>query len=890
MAKAVGSRRWKRSVSRFAVWTDMRIEVHRHRELDHLFSKEPWGKYNPHLGIFHPLVDHCLDVAVVFRALLDQSNLVRPMASMDPIAKDRLAVIAFPHDFGKCNWGFQAKAEPNTRETAGHVMEALAFLLDSEAERYWPTAWRELLGDIDGWFLSNEQSVQMLFASISHHGRPISQQDIEYWLSESANQSHLRFWERRGDYDPLSALDRLARAARAAFPEAFRSGGPAINAIPELQQRFAGLLMLADWIASDTQFFPYHQSPEEDRLVVAKTAAERAPKVIGLVIPGPRHPKPFAQVFPFQPTNLQTALAENLEISEATRLLLVESDTGSGKTEAALAWFFRLYAENRVDGLYFALPTRVAARELYDRVFRAMNQAFESNVRPGPVLLAAPGYVNVDGQPLLPDPTQTLWDDNQSDQRRERLWSAERPKRFLAAPIAVGTIDQALLSVLQVKHSLLRSVCLDRHLLVVDEVHASDPYMREVLRGLLRGHLARGGWALLLSATLGETAAAEFFEREQVSLDDAIQRAYPLISSHNDTWPVPAARQRTIHVELVPTLEEDEVLIPALIRALKAGARVLVVCNTVRRANTLVRKVEAALEMAHPHLLPTMFALDGVRCPHHGRFAREDRERLDAAVTAQLGKGSPSGARLIIGTQTLEQSLDIDADWLITDLAPMDVLIQRLGRLHRHNRENRPNGFETPHALIRVPAKDLSEYLSEDGELRAPAGLGTVYADGRVLTATWGLLATQHELNLPPQARRLIEHTTHPEALDALPEVWHKHRDLLTGRVQAEVIQAMRALLDDQPFGELHYVDKSERVLTRLGDQTFDLSLTEPMPSPFGETIRRVLIPAHWLADAEIPEVVSAEKTPEGFRIILGNHTFRYTRFGLEPDDAQSPR
>jgi CRISPR-associated endonuclease/helicase Cas3 len=240
-------------------------------------------------------------------------------------------------------------------------------------------------------------------------------------------------------------------------------------------------------------------------------------------------------------------------VGEATRLLLIESDTGSGKTEAALAWWMRLYAEGKVDGLYFALPTRVAARELYTRVLQAVERAFEPDQRPRPVLLAAPGYVRIDGEPVLPDPSGALWDDDTARKWRERLWSAERPKRFLAAPVAVGTIDQALLSVLQVKHSLMRSVCLDRHLLVVDEVHASDPYMRELLKGLLRGHLARGGWALLLSATLGETAAAAFFGREPVPLAAAMARPYPLISARNRIWPMPPARERTVAAELAPS-------------------------------------------------------------------------------------------------------------------------------------------------------------------------------------------------------------------------------------------------------------------------------------------------------------------------------------------------
>lgn len=848
----------------------------------------PWGKW--HGGeekLSLSLADHCLDVAIVLQSLVRIPSFWRSLGQpLNASQIARLGVVAFLHDFGKCNWGFQAKTDPSTKESAGHVLEAIALLFGWQD--LWPDGWRRLIENMCSWFCSEEQAGQMLLASISHHGRPVSTSDIERFFASSESSKTKRFWQVHSSYDPRMALNELAQAARAAFPQAFATDATAIDATPALQQRFAGLVMLADWIGSDTQFFPYSHDSGQTRADFSSQAAQRALRAIGLVPPEPRQPKPFAEVFPFQPTPLQAALAHDVEANEGARLLLIESDTGSGKTEAALAWFFRLYAEGKVDGLYFALPTRVAARELYQRVLKAVDAAFEPALRPGPVLLAAPGYVSVDGVQvsLLTDPQGTLWDDNAHDLKRERLWSAERPKRFLAAPIAVGTIDQALLSALQVKHSLLRSVCLDRHLLVVDEVHASDPYMREVLKTLLAGHLGRGGWALLLSATLGETSAAAFFGREVLPLSEAQKKHYPLLSAPQRTWPMPVVRSRSVTVELSPLLTDDAALAPQLITALRAGARVLVVCNTVARANALFRQVEALMASECPELLNALFQVGGICCPHHGRFAREDREVLDAAVSAQLGKGSPDGARLVIGTQTLEQSLDIDADWLVTDLAPMDVLIQRLGRLHRHERTNRPQGFDTARALVRVPEKDLATYLNKDQLLRAPAGLGSVYVDGRVLALTWQMLAQQGEVRLPDQARELIEGTTHPEAFARLPEPWGAHGHEIEGKELGEVRQALCSVLDVLPFGELHYPDKSERVLTRLGNPTYDLPLAAPMCSPFGQRIHRVPIPAHWLQGETVPESVAAQGHAEGFSVTVGARRFRYTRFGLEKDDA----
>nr|WP_221933856.1 CRISPR-associated helicase Cas3' [Tepidimonas alkaliphilus] len=854
-------------------------------------AKRAWGKWRD-AQQWLSLAEHCLDVAHVFHALAVQPSWQKRLQAacghkLTDSCLERLAVVAFLHDFGKANGGFQAKADPTARDTAGHVMEAAAWL--TACQRLWPPAWSRLMTEIATWFRDETQALQMLLASISHHGRPVSEQNIESFLNGSAGSQSDKLWQPSGAYNPLAALDELTQTACEAFPRAFQNDAPAINATPALQQRFAGLVMLADWVASDIQFFPYPTPAGCSRQAFSFRAARHALQATGLIPPQPRTPSSFAEIFGFNPTALQSALATEIAPGEDSRLLLVESDTGSGKTEAALAWFFRLYAEGWVDGLYFALPTRVAARELYSRVHRAIEAAFEPDQRPRPVLLAVPGYVKADGHSvahLLTDPQGALWDDHPQDLRRERLWAAEQPKRFLAAPIAVGTMDQALLSALQVKHSLLRSVCLDRHLLVVDEVHASDPYMREVLQALLRGHVARGGWALLLSATLGEAAAAAFFDRPLAPLVDAQQRPYPLLTTRTQALPMPASRHRRIQVACSPTLQDDAALIPDIIGALEQGARVLVICNTVKRANALFRSVEAMLQQERPALLEALFSLDGVRCPHHGRFARTDRERLDAAVTARLGKGSPAGPLLLIGTQTLEQSLDIDADWLITDLAPMDVLIQRFGRLHRHARSNRPAALAEPRALVRVPPRGLDAYIARDGSLRAPAGLGTVYADGRVLTLTWQSLVSDPELALPHQARCRIETATHPESFARLPDPWPAHGRTIEGKELSDIRQALRSVLEEKSFGELHYADTGERILTRLGEPTFDIPLAEPMHSPFGTLIDRITIPAHWIADASAPDAIEATAMPEGFRFSVGQTAFRYTRLGLERDDA----
>ncbi|CAI8057916.1 CRISPR-associated endonuclease/helicase Cas3 [Geodia barretti] len=175
----------------------------------------------------------------------------------------------------------------------------------------------------------------------------------------------------------------------------------------------------------------------------------------------------------------------------------IESETGSGKTEAALWRFAHMYEAGLVDGLYFALPTRSAAVQIHERVERFIRNLFPRGVPP--VVLAVPGYEpGVDASSVAMQDYEPWWEDRHDD---DRPWASKSPKRYLAAQIAVGTVDQAMMCALQVKNAHMRAACLARNLLVVDEVHASDTYMSVVLEALINAHVRAGGYALLMSAT-----------------------------------------------------------------------------------------------------------------------------------------------------------------------------------------------------------------------------------------------------------------------------------------------------------------------------------------------------------------------------------------------------
>lgn len=835
---------------------------------------------------WHPLEDHCIDVATTFRALCELDGIKRSLdaavgSELTSAQVDRLAVFALLHDVGKFNLGFQGKLAARAPQV-GHVLESAGlFGLGEVATEALAIA------RLSAWFVGGVDSFQsMLFASISHHGEPLSLQRIE---REDACRRCARWWSPAGTLDPVEGVRRLIAQAQRILPNAFDEAPP-IEATTALQHRFAGLVMLADWIGSDTSHFPYRHSPDEDRVATARFAAVAAIHAIGLHVQHSRcdlarRAPTFSQVFGRSPHPLQQLLADEIPVNDSARLLVAESETGSGKTEAALAWFLRLFREARVDGMYFALPTRVAARELYGRVVAAMHAAFPGTTeRLAPVLLAVPGYARTDGSPtLLPRPEGTLWPDGAREAARDRAWVAENPKRFLAAPVAVGTIDQALLSVLKVRHAHLRSVCLDRLLLVIDEVHASDTYMRRVMQALLAHHRSVGGWSLLLSATLGEGARAAFLGRRPAPLAQAQDAPYPAVSSAIDTIPLAggSGREKTVRVEFVDALEDFSAIVALLADALSQGARVLAVMNTVGRAVALMRAAEQSGRIDPDHL----FAVRGVRCPHHGRFAREDREVLDRAVTERFGPATADGPVLAIGTQTLEQSLDIDADLLVTDHCPMDVLLQRIGRLHRHRR-NRPQGFGSARCIVLGPPADEFERFirpNRKGEGLGPAGLGTVYEDLRVLKLTRDVLQARAEIEIPRDNRRLVESTTHPDALSSLSgDRWTLHAQFLVGSELTQRRAADLGVIEALPFGELAFGELRERVTTRLGLSDRMVRLPHEVLTPFGQRVVEIAMPGHLAPRDEAVDAANLEAGAEGFRFTLADRRYSYSRFGLE--------
>ena len=629
-------------------------------------SPDPWGKIDRLTGERHHLAHHSADVAAVFRALLEvpafrQTAERAAGRPLDSGAIECLAALAFLHDIGKIAPAFQAKGWPPGHgvTTRDHLRCGWLWLERLTAEQAlagnavhlaeWP--------DIQDWF-------PLLFA---HHGAPVMAPN-EYRMGKAL--------EDVPGYDWRAADAVMGEALAAWFPAITTAAPPPLT--PRFAHHVAGLLALADWIGSDRRVFPFVATFDPDYFAHALTIARQHLSRIGLDtatrrLAGPAG-WPLLSSHP-RPRPAQQAVAA---VPPDETLLILEAETGAGKTEAALWRFAQLYEVGQVDSLYFAVPTRAAARQLQARVNGAMRRMFAP---PAPeAVLAIPGQMlSGEAQGIrLPD-FETRWDDDsvtggEGASLGAGRWAAEHATRYLAAQIAVGTVDQAMMAALQVRHAPMRGAALARSLLVIDEVHASDGWMTAIQQELVTAHRALGGHAMLMSATLGAVARAAWLGQPLPTPEDARAAPYPAVWTPAGCRPVPSdGRQKRVWMQPVNGWTGDDAARIAAEAALR-GARVLVIRNTVDRARETWR---ACLAVAPDHVM----ALNGVPTLHHSRFAAEDRALLDARVEAILGEGSPGGGVIVVGTQTLEQSLDIDADLLVTDLAPMDVLLQRIGRL-----------------------------------------------------------------------------------------------------------------------------------------------------------------------------------------------------------------
>ncbi len=852
----------------------------------------PWGKHDPRSGLTHRLEHHCADVAACFEALLEEPLMRRRFSDaaggcgLNDVALVRLTVLAFLHDFGKISTGFQFKLGDRRRGVPPHQGHLKPF--------FWGCQRREVVAGVglDQLLAWGAGVDQLLRAGLAHHGRPIAGHSIE-------GKGPDEIWQPLEGYDPIRAGRALFRLARAWFRKAF-GPGPELPTNPAFAHLFAGVVAIADQIGSNEELFRPDPDLDPKYIDRARCRAAEAVRRLGFArsgwVPQSRQPDFDVLFAGLSPRPLQTAVAE---ASIESPLMILESETGSGKTEAAIWRFARLWKAGLVDGLYFALPTRAAALQLHRRVHAALKRFLPAGALLETVL-AIPGYRQAGEATGWAVGWNVQWDDDPEEAERLARWSAETARKFLCAAAAVGTVDQALLSGLQVKWAHFRGAALARSLLVVDEVHASDAYMTGVLREVLRGHLEVGGHALLMSATLGSVARDRLTaggpmlrQRGRTARAEAMSVAYPVLAvsdREGSTRFVPfdaVGYEKKVSMATESVMRDPAAIADLAIRDARMGARVLVIRNTVLTATAVFDEVcgQGAEEL----LLPAA----GGPAVHHSRFAAEDRRLLDAAVERVLGKVGDGGGRIVIGTQTLEQSLDIDADLLITDLCPVDVLLQRIGRLHRHADRTRPDGFAEPRCRVLVP----DDRLDGEGLLRFGLGMsrtGGIYRDLGVVELTRRLILRHPLWTIPEMNRQLVEEATHPESLRRLEDEpgadWADMSIEVRGREAAERMLAQGHMLDRrEDFAETTFPAGDEHVWTRLGEDGPLLRLSEGVTGPFGQEVTTFSPPAHLFRGQEgMPKKeeidgAHAELAEGGLVLVVGKYRFGYDRRGIRP-------
>ncbi|MEX2609308.1 MAG: CRISPR-associated helicase Cas3' [Gemmatimonadota bacterium] len=870
-----------------------------------LYDAAFWAKLNDD-GRWHPLVAHSADVAAVAARLLEPdsrlnarlSALAGPEGLQPPLAAF-VTFLAGLHDIGKANHGFQERAPGrNRRRPEGHVQ----VVLESLAFQPFVEAISGILNPVIS--IESANPLDLLATTVAHHGRPFDPQALasrsreglgELWTASLGGRQPLDEVRRIGllaaDWSGLSRMARLD-----SLPDD-----------PRFSHLLAGLITLADWIGSTEEAFAPSPAADDDPAAyweVATERADRACRAIGVVASRPvarlgsgdlyahLFPTVFGSGQPNTPTQLQAHAAATPLPRPGSRIL-IEAATGSGKTEAALVLYARLRAEGRVGGLFFALPTRATARAMTDRVADALHGMYDEEA-PG-ITLAIGGEA-----PELRAANHALAaESNRHDDQEGEApfglanWSSSHAKKFLAAEVVVGTVDQVLLAALAVKHAHLRLAGATRLLLVVDEVHSHDLYMLTVLRQLLEFHSAAGGTAVLMSATLSAQARGLLGSgSDESTAQEAVDRAYPTMAvfEPGGDWRDTAVDGNAACREVSWMTSSEADGFKFAIEAARAGARVCLLRNTVKDAQRSV------LDLATLGGGGLLWSPPGssLTPPYHARYAPADRKHLDESILASFGKGARStDGSILIATQVVEQSLDLDFDLLVTDLAPIEVLIQRIGRLHRHRGRDplRPISFAQPRAIILVPPAGFKPQR----KYRGSHGWGTVYQHQPALELTRRLVVDRATIRLPDQSRELIEAVYHLENLERLREEdgWDVVLDEVEGRGMGQELLARDATLDfdlTYPCNATRFRDEL-RIRTRLGDDSVRVRLDPPAPCWFAlkEVASFVDVRVNDLAGSEIdlrdPVLRDGADVGGGvWEYRLGAKRLRYEPYGWEID------
>jgi CRISPR-associated endonuclease/helicase Cas3 len=731
---------------------------------------------------YHLLVYHCLDVAAVGDALLSlDSKRCLDLSSQTGLSSELLrylvVITMMLHDLGKFSKSFQSLHQTLYEHIFPGIKsrkyverhDTLGFLIWRGDKKKDPKCVATILSDGNqglAWLLD-----EVIKAGFGHHGIP---------PRESANGGNVRLMAKNyfddGDWSAVRGFVIKCLEIMGETPELPVDIKPVKNLLKGVSWQIAGLNIISDWIGSNRDFFPYcsDEIPLEDYWTKhALPHAERALKNIRWRSSSTQIFQGIDKLFPFilEPTSLQE-LAANMTLHKGPKLFILEDVTGAGKTEAAVVLASRIMSSGEAEGLYIGLPTMATANQMYRRMKDPYRKLYHDNQKPSLILSHGASHLSTDFSESLAVQKQTpdfSYGDEHTGSAWCNEWYADNRKKALLADVGVGTIDQALIGVLPARHQSLRLLGLSRKILIIDEVHAYDQYTGHLLEVLVEAHARGGGSVILLSATLPLKKRTDLIKAFRKGLNSGDQKipsnlesAFPCLtqaSAGGVELCRTDSREEVCRDVDVSFIHDYEAAVDWIVEKAKSGECVCWIRNTVKDARQTYQDLK---NKQIPKIKIDLF---------HSRFAMTDRLRIEGESIKNFGKDSgprERKGRILVATQVVEQSLDLDFDAMISDLAPIDLLIQRAGRLHRHARDRFGEVRKTPDAAdergnsrLHVFAPEFDEHADSKWLSGEFAGTAAVYQEVGVLWRTQKIFFDKKEKkngwSMPEDARNLIE-------------------------------------------------------------------------------------------------------------------------------------
>lgn len=672
-----------------------------------------WAKKENQDGqeLWLPLITHLLDTKKVINWLYNnwlngsQREIMQQDLSEEELQK-LVKFIGFTHDIGKATPAFQTKASYNRdRELDEELIEKLLRSGFSDINDFLPSAREKSPHACAGETLLENEGLNESVAAIigAHHGKPTDKYfDYEDQLTDytsnyfqSDNDSKLKTnWQQVQKELIKYGLDVV--------------GYKKLEDIPNIGQQQAvlltGLLIMADWIASseylngdpEKPMFPLIRLDQSYKDINMEERYENAINMWD--VSGHWTPRPVFDVdkhyekrWGFKPRVVQKLMSQAISKIADPGIIIIEAGMGIGKTEIALTAVEQLSILSKTNGIFMGLPTQATSNAMFSRVDKWVDELAEEENANIPIkLMHGKAQFNEENMKL---PRA----ENVGEQGAVVVNSWFSGKKSMLADFSIGTIDHLLLMSLKQKHLFLRHLGLSGKIVIIDEIHAYDAYMNSYLRQTLQWLGAYHIPVIALSATLPEKKRKELitsyykgkYSKKLKFTDDwGNNSAYPLLTCLDgnqvkqfDAFP---KSNSSVGNKIIRLNCDDEELMEQIANSIKNGGVAGVVVNTVKRAQKLSKLVPKGIKSL------TL----------HSSFLANDRTRLEEQLQNYIGKNAKRPEKMIvIGTQVLEQSLDIDFDVLFTDIAPMDLILQRMGRLHRHKIE-RPKDLTTPTTYI----------------------------------------------------------------------------------------------------------------------------------------------------------------------------------------------